>query len=72
MHYGHVFKARSEFCVILNRISLKILDKKGGKAAQSSRETVVNLIRDFTAWYVSLPDPLSPKKIVFPSQIGIQ
>jgi len=74
MHFGHLFKARFEFAVIVNRISLKFFDHKGGKdkAAQSSHKTVTGFIRDFTAWYTSLPDPLTPKKIVFPSQISLQ
>jgi len=71
MDYGHIFKARCEFCVIINRVSLKFFDEKGGKAAQS-REAVTDFVEDFTAWYHSLPDPLTPKKLVFPSQINLQ
>jgi hypothetical protein len=72
MEYGHIFKARSEFCVILNRISIKFFNNEGGKAAQSSRKTVADFVGDLTAWYFSLPDPLTPKNIVFPSQIKLQ
>jgi hypothetical protein len=71
MDFGHGFKALSEFCVILNRASLGVFDEDG-KATQLSRKTVVGLIRDITAWYSSLPDPLTPKKMVFPSQISLQ
>jgi hypothetical protein len=72
MAYGCLFKARSEFCAILNRISLKFFDKEGGKAAQASRKTITDFVGNLTAWYLSLPDPLMPKKIVFPSQINLQ
>ena len=74
MDFGYVFKAASEFCVIINRISLEFFDHKGGKgeAAQPSHKTVTDFIGDCTAWYTSLPDPLTPKKIVFPSQLTLQ
>jgi hypothetical protein len=84
MYYGQVFKARSEFCAIVNRISLGLFDREGkegkeceegeevGKAAQPSLKNVVGFIGDFTAWYVSLPEPLTAKRIVFPSQISLQ
>ena len=72
MDYRHTFKARCDFCVILNRVSLKFFDKKDGKATQSSRNTVADFIVDFTTWYYSLPDPLTPKKIVFQAQICLQ
>jgi hypothetical protein len=72
LDFGHDFKARSEFFVILNRVSLELFDKEGSKSAQPSRKILVDFVGDFTAWYLSLPDPLTPKKIVFPSQITLQ
>jgi hypothetical protein len=77
MDCGYLFKARSEFSIILNRAALKFFGDKGGKASQPPpppppREIVVDLVEDFGVWYSSLPDPLTPKKIVFPSQIILQ
>jgi hypothetical protein len=69
--YCYLFKANSDFCVILNRVSLKFFGE-GGNSAQSSRKTVAGFVGDLTAWYFSLPDPLTPKRIVFPSQIKLQ
>jgi hypothetical protein len=69
---GYLFKARSEFSIILNRISLKFFDNEDGFAAQPTREIVADFARDFAVWYFSLPDPLTPKNIVFPSQIVLQ
>jgi len=72
MHYGQLFKAKSEFCIILNRIAIEFFSKVGGKATQCPPKTVANFAREFTAWHFSLPDPLKPKKIVFPSQLKLQ
>lgn len=72
MDYRHILKARSDFCVILNRVSLKFFDKKDGKTTQPSHKTVADFVVDFTTWYYSLPDTLTPKKIVFQSQICLQ
>jgi hypothetical protein len=71
-HFGHLFKAKAEFCVILNRIVVEIFGKEGGKVTQCPPKIVANFARDFTAWHFSLPDPLTPKKIVFPSQFKLQ
>ena|SRR5579871_504066 len=72
MDYRYTFRARCEFSVILNRVSLKFFDNKVEKATKPSRKTVTEFIADFTTWYYSLPDPLTPKKIVFQSQICVQ
>lgn len=71
MHYGYLFKARSELSVIINRIALELFDKEGGKAAQSSRKIAAGFVRDLKAWHFSLPDPLTPKEVVFPSQFKL-
>lgn len=71
MHYGHFFKAKSEFCVILNRVAIKFFGQ-GGKATECPPKIVAGFTQDFTAWRLSLPDPLTPKKIVFPSQLKLQ
>jgi len=71
-HYGHFFKAKTEFCIILNRVATELFDKQGGKITQCPPKTVAGFAQQFKAWYLSLPDPLTPKKIVFPSQLKIQ
>lgn len=72
MHNGQLFKARSELCIILNRVAIELFGKEGVKVTQSSSKPVANFVRDFLAWQYSLPDPLRPKNIVFPSQFKLQ
>lgn len=72
MHYGYTFKARSEFCIILNRLALKFFDSEGGFGVQPPRKMVADIVGDFAEWYFALPEPLTPKEIVFPSQITLQ
>ena len=73
MYYGHLFKAKCEFCVIINRVATELFGKGGGgKATQCHSKTLARLARDFTSWYSLLPGPLRPERIVFPSQFKLQ
>jgi hypothetical protein len=69
VHFGHVFKARSEFCVILNDADKMLFPK-----AESSftAKDVVGLYMRFTKWHVNLPDVLKPRNIVLTSHLKLQ
>jgi hypothetical protein len=54
-------------------MSLKFFSNEGGfTTPPPSKKLVTDFVGDITEWYFSLPDPLTAKKIVYPSQIILQ
>ncbi|KAM6510043.1 hypothetical protein FALCPG4_017674 [Fusarium falciforme] len=70
MNFGHLFKAKSELAVILNQISLTLLNNQG-ISPQETFDTVNETSAKLETWYRSLPACLSPAEIVFPVQIKL-
>ncbi|KAF5026003.1 hypothetical protein F66182_1905 [Fusarium sp. NRRL 66182] len=72
LRYGITFKAKMELSIVLNEAMLEISDyKDGNDSAQDAAKRIVNMAKRLEAWYQALPEPLSPSKIVFPSQLKL-
>ncbi|KAF5716035.1 nitrate assimilation regulatory nirA [Fusarium mundagurra] len=69
---GLVFRAKMSFSIVLNEVMLEIqedstdsyLFKHGGKK-------ILEIAEVLDTWYKDMPEPLSPTKIVSPSQLKI-
>lgn len=68
MHFGAVFKAKSDFRVILNDISRTRIHT-GGKF---TAEQVHDYGQRMKTWYNYLPKILSPKHIALPAHLMLQ
>lgn len=67
-YYGHVFKSRSEFRIIMNEFC---------HAAYSPTSTITyekatELRSRMEIWFAKLPEQLSPKYIVLPGHLQLQ
>ena len=71
LHFGHFFKAKSELAVILSYITAKLW---GNHAVSDSG--LVGFVDDVSnkleEWSKTLPAPLLPAAIVFPTQLKLQ
>jgi hypothetical protein len=47
-------------------------DENNDKVIQSGARRIINMVERLGEWYRSLPDPLLPLSIVFPSQLKLQ
>ena len=68
MHFGSIFKARSDFRVILHDIS-KTRMSTGGRF---TAEQVHDFGQRMKTWYTYLPRVLSPKHIALPAHLMLQ
>ena len=72
VQFGQLFKAKAEFCVILNRLGSNLFkDDKISATGLSTKETT-DFANEFSTWYAALPSPLTPENIVFPAQLKLQ
>jgi hypothetical protein len=73
MQYRYTFKARVEFSLILNAAMPQAsTNESDNQLVQSGTERIIEAIEKLEAWYRTLPDPLLPSNIVFPSQLKLQ
>jgi hypothetical protein len=73
MHYGHLFKTKCAFAVVVNNIGRRLFEKGAGK--QNEKETfpaIASLATNLFAWHAALPLSLTPNRIVFPGQFKLQ
>lgn len=67
---GHLFKARSEFAILINDISANLF---GGSGNEDTLNIHLNEnIAKLMEWYDGLPTSLQPSHIVFPAQFKLQ
>ncbi|KAL5603369.1 hypothetical protein FOVSG1_006119 [Fusarium oxysporum f. sp. vasinfectum] len=72
MQDRYTFKARAEFSLILNEAMLHASTNEGdSQVLQSGARRIVEIVEKLEAWYRTLPDPLLPSNIVFPSQLKL-
>jgi hypothetical protein len=70
---SHTFKAKVEFSIILNEAVIQAYgDENNDKVIQCGARRIINVVERLDNWYRSLPDPLLPSNIVFPSQLKLQ
>lgn len=67
-HFGHMFKARSHFRVLMNE-ACHIAYTKGSKMTLEQASGLYSRLR---SWYDGLPRPLQPKTIVLPGHLQLQ
>lgn len=67
-YFGHMFKARSQFRVIMNE-ACHIAYTKGSKMTLEQADGLYSRLR---TWYKGLPGPLQPKTIVLPGHLQLQ
>lgn len=68
--HGHLFSAWSDLRVITNNLSLVTYNRDSPAAI--SADQYLSLHRQLKAWFTSLPAPLTPENIVWPSQFKLQ
>ncbi|KAF5562705.1 nitrate assimilation regulatory nirA [Fusarium napiforme] len=69
---GLVFKAKMTFSVVLNEAMLQVgRDSTDSDLRQDGGKRIVEIAEMLDTWYKSMPEPLSPTKIVSPSQLKI-
>jgi hypothetical protein len=66
---GHVFKAISEFRVILNTVGS---ETHGTEAKRLALQRAFAIRQELRSWYENLPDCLTAEKIALPSHLKIQ
>jgi len=67
-YYGYVFKALSDFRVILGEICYASF----GTDSKIQAEQAMAFMNRLTAWYTNLPIPLMPRNIVLPVHLLMQ
>ncbi len=67
-YHGLLFKAKADFWTIINEISLLISSPHRSPSKLTLGE-IFQFYERLKAWFHNLPEPLSPKKIVFPHQL---
>jgi hypothetical protein len=67
-YFGHVFKARCEFRVILNEFCHLVHPEGSGVTLDKANE-LYSLLKN---WYDDLPAILQPKSIVLPGHLQLQ
>jgi hypothetical protein len=70
-HFPHQFKAQAEVRFIMNDNWLRQFGKEVSSSAPGLHETNEFYSR-LRKWYDDLPEPLTPAKITFPSQLMLQ
>ncbi|KAF5229279.1 hypothetical protein FANTH_14269 [Fusarium anthophilum] len=72
LNIGLVFEAKMNFSVVLNEAMLEIQeDSTDSYLLQNGGKKIIEITKRLDAWYKSMPEPLSPTKIVSPSQLKI-
>ena len=70
---GLTFQTKMNFAVVLNEAMLgSDRDSNEDDLAQNGSVRIISVVKKLESWYQSLPEPLSPSNIVFPSHLKIQ
>lgn len=70
---GLTFQTKMNFAVVLNEAMLDYhRDSNEDDLAQNGAARIMTVVQKLESWYQSLPEPLSPSNIVFPSHLKIQ
>ncbi|KAF4977105.1 hypothetical protein FDECE_18393 [Fusarium decemcellulare] len=69
-HHGHDFKARAELMTIMNEIAVEYFSGIRPREGRSMK-TILKLYAKLKAWHDTLPEPLTVKRIVLPSQLKL-
>jgi hypothetical protein len=73
MQYRYTFKAKVEFSLVLNTAMLQAYTSESdNQVVRSGTGRIIETVEKLEAWYRTLPGPLLPSNIVFPSQLKLQ
>ena len=70
VHHGVMFKAKAEFWTILNEFSL-LNFSVSPRPPNLSPPQIIGFYQRLHRWFLDLPEVLTPRKIVFPSQLKL-
>jgi hypothetical protein len=70
-YHGHDFKARAHLFAIINEIAVQYFSGPQSPSSRS-KETILEIHSKLKTWYDRLPQQLTAKEIVFPSQLKLQ
>ncbi|KAF5570420.1 nitrate assimilation regulatory nirA [Fusarium phyllophilum] len=69
---GLVFRAKMSFSIVLNEAMLEIQeDSTDSYLFQHGGKKIIQIAKVLDTWYKAMPEPLSPTKMVSPSQLKI-
>ncbi|KAG7425123.1 Nitrogen assimilation transcription factor nirA [Fusarium oxysporum f. sp. raphani] len=72
MQYRYTFKAKVEFSLVLNTAMLQAYTSESdNQVVRSGTGRIIETVEKLEAWYRTLPGPLLPSNIVFPSQLKL-
>ncbi|KAK0726762.1 hypothetical protein B0T26DRAFT_737695 [Lasiosphaeria miniovina] len=71
MNFGRFFKALSGFRALIKEVGEQCFLDRQSVNRMTSLENITKLYTRLETWYISLPEPLSPRKIVFPAQMKL-
>jgi hypothetical protein len=70
-NFGRTIKRLADLRVILNTLSTSAFDNQKSPKGLTTQQAV-SYIQQLENWYLNLPEPLSPSKIVLPAQLKLQ
>lgn len=68
LHFGHLFKAKCEFRIIMQRFCSRAF----AKGVEVELDQAYQLYSQLKYWYNHLPEPLQPRNIVLPAHLQLQ
>jgi hypothetical protein len=71
LHLGHKMKAETALHTIMNELG-SLAFGNASLSQSSAVDDIVVLKQKLDVWKESLPEPLQPKKLVFPFQLSLQ
>ena len=72
LQFGELFKAKAEFCVILNELVRRFFKAKEPSEDRPSVAGAAEFYSRFENWYRELPESISPRKAVLPGHLKLQ
>ena len=70
LYFGHIFKARSEYCVILNDTCRLVFPPAAER--KYAPKDIADLYGRYTKWHADLPSCLSPQRISHTAHLKLQ
>ncbi|KAK3369747.1 hypothetical protein B0T24DRAFT_533170 [Lasiosphaeria ovina] len=72
MNFGHFFKALSGFRAFIKEVGEQCFLDRQSVNRMPSLANIMKLYSRLETWYTSLPEPLSPRRMVFPGQMKLR
>jgi hypothetical protein len=72
MQHPHCFKAKMDFAVDINYITIKLYDIKDNQTPTSKAKDLMSFASKLRKWYYHLPSQLWPENIFLPIHFKVQ